>query len=83
VQVAANGGPFTPLPAAATDRLADLRAAVPTPAPRPEPTEDPETLANRAGGLTLPYDPFAVAPVVELVVDGIRFVGPTYYYALR
>jgi hypothetical protein len=83
VQVAAAGGPFTPLPATATDRLADLRAAVPTPVPRPEPTEDPETLANRAGGLTLPYDPFAVAPGVELVVDGIRFVGPTYYYALR
>jgi hypothetical protein len=82
VQVAAagTGGPFTPLPAAATDRLAEATAIIPPPARRPVPTEDPETLANRAGGLTLPYDPFGGA-AAALVIDGIRIVGPAFYAA--
>ncbi len=80
-EVAGMGGPFTPLPEAATDRLAALAVGVPLPVPRPEPTEDPETLANRAGGLTLPYDPFTDGPAVALEIDGIRIVGPAYYAA--
>ena len=51
---------------------------VPLPLPRPERSEDPETLANRAGNLTLHWpdeDPGL------LMANGVRLIGPAFYYA--
>jgi hypothetical protein len=73
-----------------TRTLADDPAAViptPVPIPRPEFSEDPETLANRAGGLVPePTAPLpAEAAVADLNLTGgrdVRVVGPAYYYTL-
>lgn len=60
------------------------RGDAPVPTSRPPTSEDPETLANRSGGLA----PEPVAPpvsaVVGLTADGekhVRIVGPTYFYS--
>jgi hypothetical protein len=56
----------------------------PVPATRPASGEDPETLANRAGGFVpAPVVP-APAAVAGLSPDGqrsVRVVGPSYFYA--
>ena len=62
-----------------------VTAIVPMPRLRPEPGEDPETLANRAGG----FVPKPIVPSDETDVGGasadrqkkIRIVGLTFYYA--
>lgn len=64
--------------ATATAPILQERLVVPVPSPRPERSEDPETLANRAGGL-IPATPSGVAPV--LMANDIRLIGPAYYYA--
>lgn len=51
---------------------------VPVPLPRPERSEDPETLANRAGGL-VPPSPSEDGTI--LTANGIRLIGPAFYYA--
>ncbi|MCW5695296.1 MAG: DUF2865 domain-containing protein [Bauldia sp.] len=66
VQIAAGGGASYP----------------PIPRERPDPSEDPETLANRQGG----FIPGAMAPPdlgpVALVNDeGMRLIGPAYLFA--
>jgi hypothetical protein len=61
---------------------------VPVPTPRPTMSEDPETLANLAGGLVpQPTAPLpAEAAVADLAPDAggrhVRVVGPAYYYTL-
>lgn len=60
---------------------------VPIPPARPSASEDPETLANRAGGLvpepTAPRPPeSAVASLPEDGGHQVRVVGPAYYYTL-
>ena len=56
----------------------------PVPTSRPASGEDPETLANRAGGFVpAPVVP-APAAVAGLSPDGersVRVVGPSYFYA--
>ncbi|MCW5716600.1 MAG: DUF2865 domain-containing protein [Bauldia sp.] len=66
----------------AQEQLAALRSVVPVPLRRPEPSEDPETVANRAGGLTpgIGATP-AEATVAGVTEGGIRLIGPAYYYA--
>lgn len=65
------------------DRLARLRETVPLPGQRPDPSEDPETLANRRAG----FVPDPVAPGTADTVAGLtddpamRVIGPAYYYA--
>lgn len=75
---------FTPIGVSLEARLAALRAIVPTPPRRPEPTEDPETLANRAGrfvpGQAVNQGPGLVAGGVT-GEGGMRLIGPAYYYA--
>lgn len=63
--------------------VAAASVVVPVPHPRPFPGEDPETAANRAGGLV----PGPVAPMNDAAVAGdtggdkrIRVVGPAYFY---
>lgn len=55
---------------------------VPIPFPRPTPTEDPDTIANRAGGFT-PGD--AIVPEAPAIAGlttegGVRLIGPAFYY---
>lgn len=66
----------------AEERLAALRSVVPVPPRRPEPSEDPETLANRVGGLTpgIGATP-PEATVAGVTEGGVRLIGPAYYYA--
>ena len=58
---------------------------VPTPYPRPAPGDDPETIANRAGGIVprpaAPPDSTTVAGVTSDGERRIRVVGPEYYVA--
>lgn len=72
----------TPYVPTAEEQLAALRSVVPVPLRRPEPSEDPETLANRAGGLTpgIGATP-AEATVAGVTEGGLRLIGPAYYYA--
>jgi hypothetical protein len=81
---APNAPAYTPIEVSLEARLAALRAIVPTPYRRPEPTEDPETLANRAGrfvpGQQLNSGPALVAGGVT-GEGGMRLIGPAYYYA--
>lgn len=58
--------------------------SVPLPRKRPEPSEDPDTLANRTGG----FEPGAYNlgvgnPTATVMVDesGTRLIGPAYLYA--
>jgi hypothetical protein len=64
---------------------ADLPGAIaPLPTAKPAAGEDPETLANRAGGLTPAPVARAPAAVAGLTADGeksVRIVGPSYFYA--
>lgn len=72
----------TPYVPTAEERLAAFRSVVPVPPRRPEPSEDPETLANRAGGLTPGIGAVpAEATVAGVTEGGIRLIGPAYYYA--
>jgi hypothetical protein len=78
INIPSANASFTPLIATATGPV------VPTPSLRPALSEDPETLADRAGRLT--PAPVVVAPadaVAGLTADGrpIRIVGPAYYVA--
>lgn len=61
--------------------IREVRDFPPIPRHRPEPSEDPETLANRAGG----FDPVGAGlpaqPTVLLGDAGIRLVGPAHLYA--
>lgn len=76
---------FTPVDGAAPafDPAAALRGRVPLPRLRPEPSEDPETIENRAGGFVPgPIAPRANATVADLGGErSIRLIGPAYYYA--
>jgi hypothetical protein len=61
-----------------------LGAVLPVPVARPESSEDPETLANRAGSLVPTRAQPAEATVAGLNPDrerAVRIVGPAYYYA--
>ncbi|MGD9738140.1 MAG: DUF2865 domain-containing protein [Bauldia sp.] len=57
---------------------------IPLPVPRPVFAEDPETLANRAGGFVPGEMNFPAGPAVADAGDaggGVRLIGPAYYYA--
>jgi hypothetical protein len=62
-----------------------VRSFVPIPAARPDPSEDPDTVANRQGAFVPePQEAKVPGAVAELTgPDGkrIRVVGPSYYYA--
>ncbi len=53
------------------------------PKPRPDPSEDPETIANRVGGYTHTGDQIAVAEGWNGLAndEGVRLIGPAFYYA--
>ena len=77
---------FSPIPPAlAAAAPAASAALVPLPTLRPAASEDPETLADRAGGFSpAPAGNQAAAPQIAGVTpDGrpIRLVGPNYYVA--
>jgi hypothetical protein len=75
---------YTPIETTLEARLAALRNVMPLPIRRPERSEDPETLANRAGGLIPGMVPANASPLVEAGVigqGGVRLIGPAYYYA--
>jgi hypothetical protein len=64
--------------------IGPLGAVLPVPIARPEESEDPETLANRAGGMVPEPVEAPEATIAGLGPDGkrtVRIVGPTYYYA--
>lgn len=64
--------------------VAERQTSIPLPLPRPEPFEDPETLANRAGGFapgTVDVPPFEDWTAAMISQDGYRQIGPAYYYA--
>lgn len=71
--IAARAAAAVPQPAAAPGPV------IPLPWPRPERSEDPETLANRAGGLVLPTGHRDGEDV--LMANGVRLIGPAFYYA--
>lgn len=56
---------------------------VPIPFPRPMPTEDPDTTANRAGGFTPGDTIVAERPAMAGLTteSGVRLIGPAFYYA--
>lgn len=64
--------------AGAAPAVPDALPTVPVPLPRPERSEDPETLANRAGGFV---PPSRTQDEAVLTADGIRLIGPAFYYA--
>lgn len=75
---------FTPLTDEATQVIAAATPGIPLPVMRPDPSEDPETIANRFGGFT--PGPFTLAEAdatAALMVtdDGLRLIGPAYLYA--
>jgi hypothetical protein len=74
---------FTPIGPEAAAAIAAV-AAMPMPVERPEPTEDPETIANRLGGFepgAFTLGDVAGADTVMITDDGLRLIGPAYYYA--
>lgn len=75
----------TPLPGRVAVMLrAPAPRVLPVPIRRPQIGEDPETLANRAGGFELATLPRQIDSVARATgPDGrdVRVVGPTYYYA--
>lgn len=77
------GQTFTPIEPGVLDRIAQLRAVIPVPLGRPVPSEDPETLANRVGGLVPGADLIGpIGAVAGVTGDGgVRLIGPAYYYA--
>ena len=79
---AAEDPPFTPIGADAADRIADVVVAIPLPQRRPEPTEDPETIANRLGNFTPGTFAFGDEDYATLLVtdEGQRLIGPAYLY---
>jgi hypothetical protein len=58
-------------------------ATAPLPQPRPAPGEDPETLANRRGGITPRSGSQKDGAAVATTADGrpVRVVGPAYWGA--
>ncbi|HVZ14115.1 MAG TPA: DUF2865 domain-containing protein [Bauldia sp.] len=58
---------------------ADAAPAVPLPHLMPAPGEDPETIADRAGGF-VPRPPSAAAPQTADNTANVRVVGPDFYY---
>ena len=82
--VAEPGALFTPIGAEAAEIIANIAPTVPLPTPRPEPSEDPETLANRFGALIPGTFNLGAPPETAAVLvtgDGTRLIGPAYYYA--
>ena len=86
---AADGGGFANFSPAGTLDLtngtADAAPTAPLPNLRPIPGEDPETIANRAGGFVpTPVTPLdKTEPATTVSADGqrkIRIVGPSTYY---
>ncbi|MCW5718409.1 MAG: DUF2865 domain-containing protein [Bauldia sp.] len=59
--------------------VAEAVPSVPVPRSRPVPSEDPETLANRAGGIVISPLPPGEGPL--LAANGVRLIGPAFYYA--
>ncbi len=58
---------------------ADTAPAVPLPHTRPVPGEDPETIADRAGGF-VPRPPSSVTSQAATAGPDVRVVGPEFYY---
>ncbi len=81
VTATAAAGGFTPITLPPTTQIVMFALSIPVPMRRPVPSEDPETLANRAGGLTPREvgvgDPQLVGVTGE---GGMRLIGPAYYY---
>jgi hypothetical protein len=73
---------FTPIGAETVDRIAAVVAAIPLPQRRPEPTEDPETIANRFGHFTPGTFAIGDEDYAALLVtnEGQRLIGPAYLY---
>jgi hypothetical protein len=74
---------FTPIGPEAAEAIAAV-ALTPLPTTRPEPTEDPETIANRLGGFepgAFTLGEVADTNTVMITDDGLRLIGPAYYYA--
>jgi len=72
---------FTPVDAADT-RVVARRAPVPIPVAKPDFEQDPETIANVRGR----YEPGTIPPRNDAVAnlggeEGVRLIGPAYYYA--
>ncbi|MHA1559713.1 MAG: DUF2865 domain-containing protein [Alphaproteobacteria bacterium] len=80
--VAVKDPPFTPIGADTVDRIAAVVVAIPLPQQRPEPTEDPETIANRLGHFTPGTFAIGNEDYTALLVtdEGQRLIGPAYLY---
>ncbi len=81
-QVAADQT-FTPIPPETIEVIAEVAAALPLPQRRPEPTEDPETIANRLGDFTPGAFAIGETDLAALLTteEGNRLIGPAYLYA--
>jgi hypothetical protein len=80
----AGGYAMTPVTAGARPSLdAEPEPTAALPQPRPAPGEDPETLANRRGGLTPGSGSQNDGAAVATTADGrpVRVVGPAYWGA--
>lgn len=73
---------FSPIPPETVEIIAAVGATVPIPERRPEPTEDPETIANRLGEFEPGAFALGEAELNALLVseDGLRLIGPAYLY---
>jgi len=80
--VAAKDLPLTPIGPDTADRIAAVATAIPLPRQRPEPTEDPETIANRLGHFTPGIFAIGNEDYANLLVtdEGLRLIGPAYLY---
>lgn len=78
-----NDPQFTPITPETAAVIAETAALIPMPHLRPEPSEDPETIANRLGGFTPGGFTMNDADLTALLVtdDGLRLIGPAYLYA--
>ncbi len=75
---------FTPLTQEATQIIAAATPVIPLPVMRPDPSEDPETIANRLAGFTpgpFTLDQADATAAMMVTDDGTRLIGPAYLYA--
>ena len=81
--VAEDPAHFTPIGPEAAAAIAAV-ALTPMPIGRPEPSEDPDTIANRLGGFepgAFTLGDAAGTDTMMVTDEGMRQVGPAYYYA--
>lgn len=76
--------PETPVSEETAIVVAAATPSIPLPLVRPEPSEDPDTIANRIGGFVPGVFHLGLAAGGATVMvddDGTRLIGPAYYYA--